>query len=155
MILTGLIDCFQRGLLRRVEPSSSKSDTSLSEAMNWLEEARRNLQAQAFRSVLSSSYNATFHASRAVLFRDGVREKSHFCIGEYINGYVELHLLEYDWILLLSRLRNIRHSNQYSFNPTPSKEEVEAILESAEEYVNRIARLLEETSYSDRPELPL
>jgi uncharacterized protein (UPF0332 family) len=150
--LCGLIDCFRKGLLRKVEPSSSKSGTSLSEALNWLEEAHRNLQAQALRSALSSSYNATFHASRDVLFRDGVREKSHFCIGEYIIGYVELDLLEYDRILLLSRLRNIRHSNQYSFNPAPSKEEAEAMLESAEKNVNRIAKLLDETSYSDCPE---
>jgi len=139
--------------LRKVEQSVSKSDISMSEAMTWLEEARRNLKADAFRSAISSSYNAAFHASRAVLFRDGVREKSHFCIGEYLSAYVGMGLLEHDWIVLLDRLRSTRHSNQYSFNPIPSLEEVEALLDASEDFVERILKLLEETSYQDRPQL--
>ncbi|VVB70181.1 HEPN domain protein [uncultured archaeon] len=74
-------DCFLRGLLRKVEPSRTKSEQSLLQARDWLYEARKNLDAEAYRSALSSAYLAIFHSARAVLFRDGIREKSHDCVG--------------------------------------------------------------------------
>lgn len=42
-------DCFERGLLRRVEPSRTKSDQSLIQARDWLSEAEKNLEAEAYR----------------------------------------------------------------------------------------------------------
>ena len=79
--LKNIDDCFERGLLRRVEPSRTKSEQSLLQAGEWLSEAEKNLEAGALRSAVSSAYLAVFHSARAVLFRDGVREKSHYCIG--------------------------------------------------------------------------
>ncbi|MDD4446734.1 MAG: HEPN domain-containing protein [Methanothrix sp.] len=52
------------------------------------------------RSAISSAYLAVFHSARAVLFRDGVREKSHYCIGLYLQRYVEDGTLEEDWPML-------------------------------------------------------
>jgi len=153
MVLSGLNECYKKGLLRKVEPSESKSDMSMSEALNWLEEARRNVDADALRSAISSSYNAAFHAARAVLFRDGVREKSHFCVGEYLATYVEKGFIEREWIILFDRMRSNRHSQQYSFKPPPSTEEVETLLDASEDLVERIEGLLRSTSLRDRPEL--
>lgn len=87
-------NCFELGLLRRTEPSRRKSDQSLLSAREWLSEAEKNLEAEALRSALSSAYLAVFHSARAVLFRDGVREKSHYCIGLYLQRYVEEGSLE-------------------------------------------------------------
>ncbi len=30
-------------------------------------------------------YNAFFHTARALLFRDGIKERSHFCVARYIE----------------------------------------------------------------------
>ena len=78
--LKSIDDCFERGLLRRVEPSRTKSEQSLLSARDWLSEAEKNLEAGAFRSAVSSAYLAVFHSARAILFRDGVREKSHYWV---------------------------------------------------------------------------
>ncbi|MDP2753774.1 MAG: hypothetical protein Q8P40_05205, partial [Nitrospirota bacterium] len=44
-------ECFRRGLLRRVEPSTAKSTESLMQAGEWLDEAEKNIAAQAYRSA--------------------------------------------------------------------------------------------------------
>jgi len=143
--LKNIDDCFERGLLRKVEPSRTKSEQSLLHARDWLSEAEKNLEAEAYRSALSSAYLAVFHSARAILFRDGVREKSHYCIGLYLQRYVEEGALEVEWPMLFDRIRSVRHADQYSFQAKPTEEEVRAALDLAERFIDRMERLLTET----------
>ena len=130
--------------MRRVEPSRPKSEQSLQQAREWLSEAEKNLQAEALRSAISSAYLAVFHSARAVLFRDGVRKKSHYCIGLYLQRYVEDGTLEEDWPMLFDRIRSVRHADQYSFIALPSVNEVQAGIDLAERFIDRMERLLKE-----------
>lgn len=143
-------DCFRQGLLRIVEPSLTKSKESIVEAKEWLSEARKNTEAEAYKSAISSIYLALFHSARAVLFRDGVREKSHYCVGIYLEKYVEQGVLEEDWVLIFDRMRSARHTDQYSFRMHPSKEEVESGIDIAEKFITRMEKLLNETETEER-----
>jgi len=116
----------------------------LQQAREWLSEAEKNLQAEALRSAISSAYLAVFHSARAVLFRDGVRKKSHYCIGLYLQRYVEDGTLEEDWPMLFDRIRSVRHADQYSFIALPSVNEVQAGIDLAERFIDRMERLLKE-----------
>lgn len=136
-------DCFKKGLLRRVEPSLTKSKDSITEAREWLSEAMKNKASEAYKSAISSLYLAIFHSARAVLFRDGVREKSHYCVGVYLEKYVDEGVLEEDWVLIFDRIRSIRHTDQYSFQTHPSKEEVDSGIDIAGKFVDRMEKLLE------------
>ena len=128
-----------------MEPSLTKSEQSMLQARDWLSEAEKNLEAEALRSAISSAYLAVFHSARAVLFRDGVREKSHYCIGLYLQRYVEDGILEVDWPMLFDRIRSVRHADQYSFMALPTEEEVQASIDLAERFIERMERLLKET----------
>ena len=128
-----------------MEPSLTKSEQSLHQARDWLSEAEKNLEAEALRSAISSAYLAVFHSARAVLFRDGVREKSHYCIGLYLQRYVEDGILEEDWPMFFHRIRSVRHADQYSFMALPTEEEVQASIDLAERFIERMERLLKET----------
>lgn len=128
--------------MRRVEPSRTKSEQSLLSAREWLSEAEKNLEAGAFRSAVSSAYLAVFHSARSVLFRDGVREKSHYCIGLYLQNYVEEGSLEEEWPMLFDRIRGVRHADQYSFMAKPTEDETQAGIELAERFIERMERLL-------------
>ena len=128
-----------------MEPSLTKSEQSLLQARDWLSEAEKNLEAEALRSAISSAYLAVFHSARAVLFRDGVREKSHYCIGLYLQRYVEDGILEEDWPMFFDRIRSVRHADQYSFMALPTEEEVQASIDLAERFIERMERLLKET----------
>jgi len=70
-----------------------------------------------------------FHSARAVLFRDGRREKSHFCIARYLEEmYVKKGKLEREWIDLLDRLREMRHADQYDISYFATREEAKSAL---------------------------
>ena len=138
-------ECFERGFLRKVDPSRIKSQQSLRLARDWLSEAEANFEAETYRSALSSAYLAVFHSARAVLFRDGVREKSHYCIGLYLQTYVENDELEEEWPMLFDRIRSVRHADQYSFQAKPTDEEVISGLHLADSFINRMELLLSET----------
>jgi uncharacterized protein (UPF0332 family) len=116
----------------------------LHQAREWLSEAEKNLQAEALRSAISSAYLAVFHSARAVLFRDGVREKSHYCIGLYLQRYVEDGTLEEDWPMLFDRIRSVHHADQYSFIALPTVNEVQAGIDLAERFTERMEKLLRE-----------
>lgn len=147
--MNNIEDCFRQGLLRRVEPSLTKSKESIAEAMEWLSEAKKNVVVEAYKSAISSLYLAIFHSARAVLFRDGVREKSHYCVGIYLGKYVEQGVLEEDRVLIIDRMRSVRHTDQYSFQMHPSKEEVESGIDISGKFVNRMEKLLNETGTAE------
>jgi uncharacterized protein (UPF0332 family) len=141
--LSNIDNCFEQDLLRRVEPSTIKSAQSLSQAREWLSEAKKNLGSGAHRSALASIYLAIFHSARAVLFRDGIREKSHYCVGVYLEKYVKEGLLEEEWPMLFDRMRSVRHADQYSFQTCPTREEIESGIALAESFIKRMEHLLE------------
>ena len=144
--LNDLENCFNRRLLRPVEPSKEKSDLSIKQAKEWLEEAKRNLENEAYRSAQISTYLAFFHSARAILFRDGIREKSHYCIGIYLEKYVNSDNLEEEYVMLFDRMRSARNTDQYSFQIAPSPEEVKSGIKSADDFINRMDQLLNETN---------
>jgi uncharacterized protein (UPF0332 family) len=115
---------------------------SLEQSQVWLEEARVTLAAGALRSSIIAVYNVYFHAARAVLFQDGLREKSHVCIELYLESYVTRGLLEDTWLLLFGHLRSTRHQDQYSFGPIPSREEIEEMVNNATAFCSRMERLV-------------
>ncbi|MBU4501226.1 MAG: HEPN domain-containing protein, partial [Nanoarchaeota archaeon] len=87
-------DCIRGKLLRKIPSSKEKAEGSIKTARKWLEEAEKNLKGKAFNSSVISSYLAMFHSSRAILFFDGFREKSHYCIARYLEEkYVKKKLL--------------------------------------------------------------
>jgi uncharacterized protein (UPF0332 family) len=144
-VLNSLDECYRKELLRRVEPSLEKARRSLQQSRVWQDEARKSLAAGAFRSAMVSSYNGYFHAARAILYRDGLREKGHLCIELYLSSYVTKGVLEPPWIAQFSRMRSARHMDLYSFTAAPSREEVESALRGAEAFLARIEALLAAT----------
>lgn len=137
-------DCMREGLLRNIPPSKEKADGSIRAADKWLEEAEKNMNSGAFNSSVLSSYLAMFHAARAVLFLDGFREKSHYCIARYLEEkYAKKNLLEIKWIELLDHYRELRHDSQYDVSFFTSKNEAGTALETAKHFINRMKALLE------------
>jgi len=92
-----------------------------------------------------ASYLALFHSARAILFYDGFREKSHFCVARYLEEkYVKKGLLEIVWVELLDHYRELRHDDQYSTSFFATEEESKKALEKAKEFIERMEKLLQE-----------
>lgn len=138
-------ECFERGLLRTVKPSAEKGRMSIRRAGLVLNEAEINLKSKAYDSCVHSSYLAMFHAARAILFRDGVREKSHYCVARYLERYVETGDLEVKWVNLLDRIRDIRHSGQYDLDYSSDADEAASSLRTAADFVKAMQNLFSRT----------
>lgn len=135
--------CVREKLLRKIPPSKEKAEGSIKTAYKWVEEAEKNLKIKAFNSSVISSYLAMFHSARSILFFDGFREKSHYCIARYLEEkYVGKRLLEKKWVELLDHYRELRHDDQYSISFFATKDEAENMLKTAKEFVERINELL-------------
>ncbi|MFW6129471.1 MAG: HEPN domain-containing protein [Candidatus Aminicenantaceae bacterium] len=146
-ILFDFNECLKKGLLRKTVPSRGKARKSLEASSKWLEEAEKNFVSNALRSSLLSAYLAVFHATRSILFFDGYREKSHACIARYLEEkYVRNGLLESKWVEMLDHLREIRYTDQYSFNFFSSRDESKDTIKKSKEFVSRMKRLLDQIS---------
>lgn len=136
-------DCMQRGLLRKIPSSKDKATRSLNKAKKWLTEAQHAVTGGAFNSSVLASYMAMFHAARAVLFRDGIREKSHACVGRYLEErYAKKGMLEKEWIQLFDHHRQIRHDDQYDLSFFSTKEDAEQAAKSSRRFLKRMEALL-------------
>ncbi len=130
-------------MLRNIPPSKEKAEGSIKAGFRWLEEAEKDLRIEAFNSSVLSSYLAMFHSARALLYFDGYREKSHYCIARYLEEkYVKKKLLESKWIELLDHYRELRHNDQYSVSFFATKDEAESALRTAKEFVERLRNIL-------------
>lgn len=136
-------DCVREGLLRRMPPSKERARSSVRAADRWLEEAEINLKNGAFNSSVLSSYLAMFHSARAVLYMDGYREKSHYCIARFLEEkYVKRGLLEDKWVELLDHQRELRHASQYDTSFLSTEEEAKNTLETAKGFVERMKTII-------------
>ncbi|WP_456366754.1 HEPN domain-containing protein [Thermococcus sp.] len=136
-------ECLRRGYLRRIEPQSELGRLSLSKARSFLESARKNLDMGIHDGALVMAYLSFFHAARALLFKDGWREKSHACISAYLREfYVKPGVLEVKWVRYLDYIRNLRHQTQYDVGFSPKPEEVKAIIPKAETFIKVIESIL-------------
>jgi len=133
-----------KGLLRQIPRSAEKADGSIKASKKWLDEAGKNLDSESFNSSVLCSYLAMFHSARSVLFFDGFREKSHYCIGRYLEEkYVKAGLLEGKWVELLDHFRGLRHEDQYDISFFATMDEAEEALKTAKEFLERMEILLE------------
>ncbi len=130
-----MAECFQKGLLKRTSPDMENAARSLKLSMNNIEDAIANISIHRYRVVAISSYSAMFHAARAILFRDGIKERSHECIPVYLKEkYLELETLAN----ILDSYRRFRHDAIYGLDFVMDEEEARTALDSAKEFLEKI-----------------
>ncbi|MCZ7371941.1 MAG: HEPN domain-containing protein [Candidatus Methanoperedens sp.] len=130
-----LAECFQKGLLKRTSPDTENALRSLKLSTNNIEDAVANLSIHRYRVVAISSYSAMFHAARAILFRDGIKERSHECIPVYLKEeYPELETLAN----ILDSYRRFRHDAIYGLDFAMDEEEARTALDSSKEFLEKI-----------------
>ena len=129
-------ECVRRGYLRRIEPQPELGRLSLTKARSFLESARKNLDMGIYDGALVMAYLAFFHAARALLFKDGWREKSHACISAYLREfYVKRGILDVKWVRYLDYVRTLRHQAQYDVGFSSEPGEVETIIPKTEAFI--------------------
>jgi len=138
-----LKECFEKRLLRRERPDLEKGERSMEMAETKLDEAEKALSHNLFDATIILAYTAMFHAARAILFRDGVVEKSHVCLIEYLREtYVNSGKLSEVTINTLNTLRIDRHETLYGLEAKSNEKEARYSLEKAKEFFATIKKLM-------------
>jgi len=136
-----LHECFEKGLLKKEVPNKDKSRKSIQIAKHKLNLAKKLCKLNIFEEAVTNSYSAMFHAARSLLFKDGIREKSHYGLfvylrEEYSNKFEKRFLTE------LNALRLERHKISYGLETTKiTKEEANTIVEVAAEFLVAVEKL--------------
>lgn len=73
-----LEELFEKRLLRKITPDLPKSEKSMKTAHKFLKDAANMQNKSGENFVILAAYTAMFHAARAVLYKDGIQEKSHY-----------------------------------------------------------------------------
>lgn len=124
-------------------PSRTNALKSFEKADKWIRDAKKNFHSKSYDSCVIASYLAMFHSARALLIRDGFREKSHVCIARYLEErYVKTKKLEAKWVNLLDRFRDLRHEDQYDISFFATERDAQNSLSFVERFMKRMRRLL-------------
>lgn len=134
-------DCFKFRLLRKIKPDKQKSKKSLEIAESKLKKAKEMLKLNIFDFVILESYMSMFHAARALLYEDGIQEKSHYAISVYLKEKYS-HKIPLPVINFLEIHRTERHEAMYGLEYQPEKNDAELALKDAEIFIREIKRTL-------------
>jgi uncharacterized protein (UPF0332 family) len=135
-----LRECFEQGLLVRSKASRDKASQSIASSRNCLQKARDNLKIDNADVAVVMAYTSMFHAFRALLFADGVNERSHVCMLEYVKSkFPELRNL----VVEADAYRRFRHTALYGLEVLVSEEDASASIKLAEEIRGSVAELVD------------
>jgi len=136
-------ECFERRLLRVDRPDPRRSGRSMEVSEAKLDEAEKALRYGLLDATVILAYTAMFHAARAVLFRDGVVERSHVCLIEYLKErYVKTGRMSEALINTLNTARVDRHETLYGLETRSSEREAKHSLQRAREFLSMVKAIL-------------
>lgn len=135
--------CFEKKLLMHSNPSTGLARKSLKQARTFLADAEDMARFEKERMGIIALYNAFFHTARSLLFKDGIKERSHYCVARYVEKkYIKTNIISKKFLDYLDLLRDIRHDTQYSLDEVIFDEDLEEMIEVCKEFISAIEKLL-------------
>jgi uncharacterized protein (UPF0332 family) len=135
-----LDECLKQGLVSRMPPSIQRARAQLKKAEVMLNEGKTALQANIPNLALVAAYSAMLDGARALLFRDGYREKSHACVVKYLEAKYAAGLGNY--ILVFDRYRQQRHNTLYEGEYFSTNIDAGKAIKTAEEFLGKVNSLI-------------
>lgn len=141
--LINLNECFEKGLLKRISPSKELAEKSLEQSRFFIKETEDLFNLNKKQICVISLYNAYFHASRALLFKDGIKERSHYCIARYIEeSYTKKKLMDIKFLNAFETVMSLRHNVQYSTDKVEIDEDLNELINLCLEFTEAVNKLI-------------
>jgi len=135
-----LNDCFRKRLLLRMPKKRELVEKTFEMAVSDLSEAEISYKQQSYVWAMVQVYTSMLNLARAVLFSDGIREKSHVCTVEYLRKY---HSDHYDDLIeKLDILRRERHLTLYDSREHITADKVRDRINWCKEFLKKTRELL-------------
>jgi len=140
-----LKECFEKRLLRKGRADKLKSLKALEIAQGKINKAEQLLEHSFYEEVILTIYTAMFQCARALLFQNGIFERSHHCVIEYLKeNFLKKGKLEPSHIHWLDTYRIERHETLYGFEEIKyTQEEAKNAIEKAKDFL-KVVRLIVE-----------
>jgi len=136
-----LNECFEKGLLVRGRASEETIRSTLQLARHNIERAKGNFNMEYFDVAFTLAYQAMLHSARALLFRDGIKERSHACVVLYLKEKYGKNPELIKHLNLLDSYRISRHEIVYRGGHV-SKEEASIAINDAEGLLSIVRAIL-------------
>lgn len=133
--------CIKNGLIKINKMAVERIGNSIKIAEKFLNSAAKNFKIQENEMCVLASYNSIFHSSRALLFKKGYIEKSHFCLIIALRHLYKDNTELLDFLGGIDKIRLSRHEIQYR-GESASKEESEFVLELADNFLAHVKNSL-------------
>ena len=134
-------DCFKKRILKKIPKNLEKTNSSIKIAEAKLGEAKKLFSAGFFSNAVLSVYTLMFHSARAILYKDGIQEKSHYATYIYIKEKYS-NKISKNLLNSFNLLRMDRHEILYGFEENISKEETGNAILDAEDFLTEVKNLL-------------
>ena len=110
-------ECLEKGKIKRFSRAKALVGKEI-EAAAWdLERAGKSLSDKDYKWSTIQSYYSMFHSGRALIYRKGYREKSHYCLIVALRHlYVEQGLLPIRLVDGLAKGKGLRENADYYSN---------------------------------------
>jgi uncharacterized protein (UPF0332 family) len=133
--------CFEQRMLRKITPDPKKAKRSLEIAESKLKTAKDAFKKELYGPTIIYGYTSMFHSSRALLYKDGIQEKSHFCLVLYIKEKYSKNIPPY-LINSLNSFRKERHETLYGLDFIETKKDAELAIHDAEQLLDTIKKIV-------------
>jgi uncharacterized protein (UPF0332 family) len=134
-------ECLKKGKLTKYSRGKTIAVKELQEAKEDYKTALESVHSGNYKWATVQSYYAMFHAARALLYSNGMREQSHYCL---IVGIKELYVkpgkLKITYIEAMQEAKSLREAADY--HGKWSEESCNKILKQAENFLKETEELI-------------
>jgi len=128
--------CLEKKKIIPFSKGKSLVNKELRTASEDLEDGKFGLSHGKYKWSTIQGYYSMFHTARALLYSQGYREKSHYCLSlALIALSVEKKKLEIEYVENFQNAMTLRENADY--RTRFSKSGAEIVLKKAEEFINR------------------
>ena len=131
----------EKGLVRREKINENEILGSLEMSERFLKRAEGNLKISFWDVAFLLAYNSLFHSARALLFKNGYKERSHWAMIVVLKEIYEKNEKIQNKLDLIDSYRISRHAIQYR-GSLCSKIDAEEVLKDAKEFLELAKQIL-------------
>jgi uncharacterized protein (UPF0332 family) len=106
-------DCMEKGLLRKAGIAKEELRNQLKIAGDYIKKAELVCGKDTYDISFLTSYISIFHSARALLYAKGYKERSHFCLFEFVKTEFKNDVEISRFAEVSQNYRELRHLVQY------------------------------------------
>jgi len=136
--------CLERGKIKIFSKAKQLVSKELDLAKDDLKTAKDSFDKKDYKWSTIQAYYSMFHTARALIYKKGYREKSHFCLMEGLRSlYISENILSYKFLEALQLGKSLRENADYygDFD----KSGTESMLEGAKDFLKEAKKILKKS----------